>query len=182
MENVNNEFLMKAYMVEYERLKQEQTQRIGFRDNLMYANLVAITGVISIAIADKARLPVLLVLPLVNLALGWTYLVNDQKISAMGRYFRTTLSDKVKKLIGTGVDELWSWEIASQGDTRRKSRKIFQLLVDEIMFVLPGVIAIVLFWALSGGFSWLHGIAIVGSLLLVFLAVQIGIYAELRKE
>ncbi len=45
------------YLREYEKLKDEQIAQIGFRDNLIYATLVAIGGLLSFALASRARYP-----------------------------------------------------------------------------------------------------------------------------
>src|SRR5579859_57270 len=82
-------------LVEYEQIKGEQRSRIGFRDNLLYASLVAMAGVVAAALNTKGRADLLLLLPPVSALLGWTYLVNDEKISAIGRYIRTDLAPRL---------------------------------------------------------------------------------------
>jgi hypothetical protein len=175
--------LMEIYMIEYEKLKEEQIHRIGFRDNLIYANLIAITGVMSVVVGDIARIPVLLVLPIVCTTLGWTYLVNDEKISAMGRYIRTTFSDRIQKLILSDESALFGWEIANRFDRKRGGRKIIQFFVDEFVFVLPGVIAILIFWQNTANnlllLRWVAGIEM---LFVLTLGVQIFSYAEFKKR
>ena len=92
--------MLDVYLQEYSKLKDEQAQRIGFRDNLLYVTLAVFGTVLAFALGDKANLYALLVLPWVSLVLGWTYLVNDQKISAIGQYIRYTLVEKVSELTG----------------------------------------------------------------------------------
>jgi hypothetical protein len=89
--------LVNVYLHEYNKLKDEQIQRIGFRDNMIYVNLVAVGGAAAFSVSDVARLHVLLVIPWICFVLGWTYLVNDEKISAIGRYVRLTLVDSLQK-------------------------------------------------------------------------------------
>lgn len=182
MAKSKKEHLIEIYMAEFEKLKEEQIHRIGFRDNLIYATLIAITAVVSIFADDTARIPVLLVLPLVCITLGWTYLVNDGKISAMGRYIRTTLSDKIQKLIQGSEPILFGWEIANRSDRRRSGRKLLQFFIDEFVFVLPGLIAILIFWEnASNNFLLLRWIAVIELLFLLILGLQIFSYAEFRK-
>jgi hypothetical protein len=140
---------------ELKTLKDEQRDRIRARDTLVYSLIVAIA-----AVAGGTRLAgsaVPLILPPVALALGWTYLVNDQKVSAIGRYLRTDLAPRLSSL--TGVDVL-RWETAHRSDKRRRQRKTLQLAVDLTVFVLPAAVAI--------GWYWAHGPSTV--LLLVSLA------------
>jgi hypothetical protein len=167
---------------EYESLKHEQIQRLGFRDNLIYANLIAMAGILSIAATDVIKVLVLLVLPLICVVLGWTYLVNDEKISAIGRYIRYNLSDKIRQSIKNDDQSIFGWETAHRADSRRISRKITQLVVDELAFVLPGFIAIVMFWINAPGILLsLRWIAILEGILLAVLGVQIYVYADLKR-
>ena len=91
---------LEVLLAEYNCLKSEQAQRIGFRDNLLYVTLGVFGAVVSFAVSDPAHYHALLVIPWVCLILGWTYVVNDEKISSIGRHIRYTLVDKVKKHTG----------------------------------------------------------------------------------
>ena len=180
--------MLDVYIQEYGKLKDEQAQRIGFRDNLLYVTLALFGTVLAFALGDKANPYALLVLPWVSLVLGWTYLVNDQKISAIGQYIRYTLVEKVSELTGQadkGVEEVESvfgWEIAHRSDRRRKRRKIEQLIIDEIAFVMSGFVALVAFWILVPQIHWLAQVlGWIEFVLLSILGVEIIIYADLAK-
>lgn len=85
-------------LAEYQSVKDEQKARIGFGDNLLYVTLAAV-----IAAAAQAKQPsMLLALPPVCLVLGWTYLVNDEKISAIGLYVRDDLGPRLAALAAHG--------------------------------------------------------------------------------
>ncbi len=174
--------VLELYLSEYDKLKHEQTQRMGFRDNLIYANLIAITGVVSIVADDLVRIPVLLVLPIICIALGWTYLVNDEKISAIGRYIRYILIENIREAIQSKGQNIFGWEVAHRSDKRRMSRKMIQFIVDELVFVIPGFIAILIFWLNTAAnalqLRWIAGIEM---LFVLFLGIQIFSYADLKK-
>jgi len=179
----DKDLILEVFLKEYDKLKSEQTQRIGFRDNLIYVTLGVFGAVVSFAIVNSANYPALLVIPWVCLILGWTYLVNDEKISAIGKYVRLTLVEKVREKTGyTDLESLFGWEIAHRSDSRRKRRKIEQLIVDEITFVVSGIVALVAFWVavpqLAVGMRILSGIELT---LLVVLGIEIVIYADLAK-
>ncbi|MEV3875236.1 hypothetical protein [Streptomyces sp. NPDC049906] len=53
-------------LAEYDRIKEEQKARIGFRDNLLYVTLTASTAVLAIAVQSKHH-QLLLVLPVICL-------------------------------------------------------------------------------------------------------------------
>jgi hypothetical protein len=175
--------VLEIFFKEYDKLKSEQAQRIGFRDNLLYVTLVLFGTIISFAVSNPSNYYAFLVVPWVCLILGWTYLVNDEKISAIGRYVRYKLVDKVKEYTGyDDLETLFGWEIAHRDDRHRKRRKIQQLIVDEITFVVSGLIALAAFWLLVPNrpfgvtvLSWVE------LLLLIALGVETFIYADLAN-
>jgi hypothetical protein len=121
-------------LTEYKQIKSEQVARIGFRDNLIYVTLVAIAGTLTITHSAHDR-GYLLLVPAVTFILGWTYLVNDHMITAIGRYFR-------EHPALPGLD----WETDHPADRRRASRKAIQLAVDLATFCGPGMVALAAFW------------------------------------
>lgn len=179
MSKIKKEYLMDVYLAEYDKLKQEQTQRIGFRDNLIYANLIAITGITSVAISSIEAFPVLLITPLASITLGWIYLNNDYKISLIGWYIKNELNEKISQAIAVKEDLIFKWEDASAGDPKRKTRKIIQLVIDECIFVLPGFLAVIIYWYY--GEKTLRYFSLFWIPFLVVLFFQIINYAELKK-
>ncbi|MBN3906557.1 MAG: hypothetical protein HWQ35_08355 [Nostoc sp. NMS1] len=179
----NTDPILEVIFKEYDKLKSEQAQRIGFRDNLLYVTLGVFGAVVSFAVSNQSNYYALLVIPWVCIILGWTYVVNDEKISAIGKYIRLKLVDKVKEHTGyTDLETLFGWEIAHRNDKHRKRRKVQQLIVDEITFVFSGVIALLAFWFLVSQpplavtiLSWME------LLLLIVLGVEMFIYADLAK-
>jgi hypothetical protein len=180
--------MLEVYLKEYEKLKEEQTQRIGFRDNLLYVTLGVFGAIIAVAIPNKANdnqanYYALLVIPWVCVILGWTYLVNDEKITAIGRYIRLTLVEKVKEHTGnTDIESIFGWEIVHRSDNRRSRRKIEQLIIDQITFVGSGIVALIAFWLLIPNPPLAVNIlSFIELVLLVILGIEIVIYADLAK-
>jgi hypothetical protein len=176
--------ILEIYLKEYEKLKDEQTQRIGFRDNLIYVTLGVFGTVLTFAVSNKANYYALLIIPWVCLILGWTYLVNDEKITAIGRYIRLTLAEKIKENTdNVKTESILGWEIVHRSDNRRKRRKIEQLIVDQITFVISGLVALLAFWILvAKSLLLVNIIAGVELLFLIILSVEIVIYADLAKR
>lgn len=173
-----------ALLEEYRALKAEQGRRIGFRDNLLYVTLGLFGAIASVALGEPPQPSALLVIPLVCLALGWMYLVNDQKISAIGLYVRLELDDRIRALMGGAADDrpLFGWETVHRDDKRRKRRKFEQLFVDLVTFVVAGLIAIAIFCAMAQPMTIAVGIlCAIEALLLLGLGVEIVIYADLGK-
>jgi hypothetical protein len=131
-------------LAEYQSVKDEQKARIGFRDNLLYVTLAVVAAVIAAA-AQAQQTSMLLALPPVCVVLGWTYLVNDEKISAIGTYVRGELGPRLAQLAGS--DAAFGWEAFHRGDARRVSRKAVQLVVDLLAFCFVPLSALVVYWA-----------------------------------
>lgn len=94
MENISsNNFTL--LIKEYEKLRDEQHKRIEFRDHIIFLTLAFIGTVFSFALEKPDLNIALLVLPFLCKVLGWTYLANDEKISAIGNYVRTCLVPKL---------------------------------------------------------------------------------------
>jgi hypothetical protein len=175
--------ILKIWLLEYDKLKAEQSQRIGFRDNLLYVTLGLFGVIIPTAISNPSNYHALLVIPWFCLILGWTYLINDQKITAIGRYIRRTLVDQIKaKTNHPAPETLFGWEIAHRSDPRRSRRKIEQLIIDQITFVLSGLIALTVFFLLVPKATLaIYLLGGVEFILLLILGWEIIIYADLAK-
>jgi hypothetical protein len=168
------------HLAEYEKCKVEQMARIAFRDNLVYATLAAYGAIVAFAAKDNHL--ALLVLPWASIVLGWGYLVNDQKVSAIGRYIRIDLTSRISALVGTKPEDLFRWEIAHRSDPRRFERKLVQLVIDLITFVFSGFAALGAFWVLDPGSQCLFkAIVVVEALLLLGLGIEILTYADLKS-
>ncbi|ESA36630.1 integral membrane protein [Leptolyngbya sp. Heron Island J] len=179
-----NEHTLQILMEEYRVLKAEQSMRIGFRDNLLYVTLGIFGAIASFALTNANGYAALLVIPWVCLVMGWTYLINDEKITAIGRYVRYDLEKRVAALIGGAADEkyLFGWETAHRDDPRRKRRKHTQLFVDQVTFVISGLVALVAFWLLTSSISVFAVIlSAMEAVLLIVLGLRITDYADLAK-
>lgn len=62
--------ILEIFFKEYDKLKSEQAQRIGFRDNLLYVTLGVFGAVVSIAVSNPSNYYALLVVPWVCLILS----------------------------------------------------------------------------------------------------------------
>ncbi|MGI5378317.1 hypothetical protein ACQEV2_29525 [Streptomyces sp. CA-251387] len=165
-------------LAEYQSVKDEQKARIGFRDNLLYVTLAAVAAVIA-ASAQAKQASMLLALPPVCVVLGWTYLVNDEKISAIGKYVREDLGPRLAALAEpSGGFQAFGWETAHRGDARRRSRKALQTVVDLTAFCAVPLAALVLFWADGDGGGLLVALSVLEALAVAGLASQVVWYAK----
>jgi L-asparagine transporter-like permease len=62
--------ILEIFFKEYDKLKSEQAQRIGFRDNLLYVTLGLFATIISFAVSNSTNYYALLVVPWVCLILA----------------------------------------------------------------------------------------------------------------
>lgn len=171
-------------LAEYTKLKSEQVSRIGFRDNLLYVTLGVVGALCAYAMAGPQHRPALLLVPWACFVLGWTYLVNDEKISAIGRYLRDELGPGLQTGVGVPpAEQVLGWERAHRVDRRRFSRKCFQLFVDLIAFCASSAAALFAFVWLEPGLDGPRlALVCAGSALVLMLAVWIWIYADLGAE
>ncbi len=183
-ETADNKFIEIA-LHEYDKLKLEQIRRIGFRDNLLYVCFGVYGALFFYAISGDTNHPnhhhyALLVQPWVCLVLGWTYLVNDEKISAIGQYIRLTLSEKISARSG---EEVFGWETEHRDDWLRVPRKYSQLFIDEMTFCGSGWLALMGFWLLELKTPLLAMIfTVIEAVLLLVLAAWIWRYADVSKR
>jgi hypothetical protein len=134
-----------ALLAEYTQLKTEQAQRIGVRDNLMYATLASVAAVVVGTQQTAAGTALLLALPAVCVVLGWTYLSNDRMVTAIGAYVRRELAPA---LAGRGASRpAFGWEDDHGADRRRHQRKRIQLAVDLGTYCGPGLVGIAVHWS-----------------------------------
>ena len=152
-------------LAEYAAIKAEQTARIGWRDNLLYVTLVAIAGTLTVTHSAHS-FGYLLLVPAVTVILGWNYLVNDQMITAIGRYFRE------HSALSMG------WESDHPADKRRASRKAGQLAVDLATFCGSAAVALTAFWAAPEP-PLLVAASIVEAVAVAALAWQFTAYADI---
>lgn len=131
-------------LAEYDRIKEEQKSRIGFRDNLLYFTLAASTAVLAVT-AERGEAQLLLAVPVICLVLGWTYLVNDEKISAVGCYIRDCLGPRLAELSGA-ESAVFGWEAYHRDDQGRTTRKRLQTTVDLFTYVALPLISLAAYW------------------------------------
>ncbi|WP_369233182.1 hypothetical protein AB5J56_14815 [Streptomyces sp. R21] len=162
-------------LAEYQSVKDEQKARIGFRDNLLYVTLAVVAAVVAAA-AQAKQTSMLLALPPVCVVLGWTYLVNDEKISAIGAYVRGDLAPRLAELADTDV--VFRWETAHRGDTRRASRKVIQCGIDLLAFCVVPLAGLGVYWGSGQVGAGLLVLSVVEALAAVGLGVQVVSYAR----
>jgi hypothetical protein len=141
---------MKAALLEYQKLKEEQTQRIHFRDNLRYVNLVAAAVVASYASSKPDHAQAWLLIPWLCSVLGWTYVMHKAQVKRISNYIETELSPRV----GEGS---FGWDPFMRRG-HYGPRKAFEALVDQVTFVAPSAVALYFFCAghtTRGGWRWL---------------------------
>ncbi|MEV7980794.1 hypothetical protein [Streptomyces sp. NPDC086519] len=163
-------------LAEYQTIKDEQKARIGFRDNLLYVTLGVVAAVIAAA-AQAKQASMLLALPPVCVVLGWTYLVNDEKISAIGLYVRDELGPRLAQLAAAEGDfRTFGWEAYHRTDVRRRTRKTIQAVIDLTAFCAVPLAALVVFWAGGNGGGLLVGLSVLEALAVAGLGAQVLLY------
>ena len=181
--------ILQVLLQEYSALKSEQGSRIQFRDNMLYTTIGAVGAIASVGLggfnagAGTVR-HAFLIVPWLTAILGWTYVVNDEKITAIRRYIDKSLSKRIKELIGSDLKDFpFGWEHFHRRDELRGERKSIQLAIDLWTFVVSGAGALFAFLVRAlqnppAGNTLYFDIIAAGAdlLILVFLARQILAY------
>ena len=128
-------------LAEYDRLKEEQSYRLQTRDTIINFAVVATGGLAAFAINNEST--VWLALPWVSTVFGWSYLMTEEKITALGRYVRHHLAPR----LGPGT---LRWESSKKRTTTLAGpHKAAQLVVNLLLFVAPALTAVGL-WTVTG--------------------------------
>lgn len=148
---MNSQELKAFYLKEYERLKEEQKARIAFRDQMIYISLGVIGAVFSFTLENNNYSIALLILPFICIVLGWTYLVNDIKISEIGTYICGKLIPNIIKeeLSDMKNNNTDTWENYHSDTPHRYMIKIIQLMVDIVVFCCSAMLSIYVFFVLN---------------------------------
>ena len=155
---------IEPYLREYEKLKEEQVGRIRLRDNLFYANLVAV-GVLAAKAMDKPEL--WLLVPWVGCILGWTFLMNKDQVLRIKQYLAETLAPLVRDR--GDCRDAFSWEQVERGIPAR----VCQFFIEEVAFVAPGAASLIIFTHSDPPAAlqepWLFGVVVFEGALLAVL-------------
>jgi hypothetical protein len=165
---------------EYEKLKAEQLARINARDNLLYVTLASLGAVLAATLQTGVSV-LLLALPPVGVVLGWTYLMNDEKVSAIGRHIRTVLAPQLASLLAAEVP-VFSWEVGHRGDRGRRWRKGGQLAIDLLTFCAPAVVAVITYWFSRRPNSLMVSVSVIELAAIAALGWAIVTSADLVRE
>ncbi len=179
-----------VHLLEYVKLKDEQIKRIEFRDHMIHIQLVIVGGIIAWTfyhgLETRLELFPLLIIPAVSLILGWTYLINDDRISALGRYIREDLTRQLEQLVDVPGTTPLGWEYLHRTDEYRMFRRVTQFAIDVITFPGSGVVALYTFW--SYGPRWSE-VASAGKLLFILDLILVPLlfalfltFAEFKRE
>jgi hypothetical protein len=91
--------------------------------------------VIAVTTLQTAEVRLLLLVAPVCVVLGWTYFVNDNRITAIGRYIETVIVAAVAARTRSQMPVL-AWEQQHRSGRGRRSRKVWQATVDLLTFVV----------------------------------------------
>jgi hypothetical protein len=143
-DRARGEIAPELLLLEYEHLKEELRLRISTRDNLVYTTLGAFALVIAGSIQTRAAIMLALVPP-VCFVLGWTYLANDDRITAIGLHIQRTIGPQLARIGNPGF-EVFGWERLHRSDNGRNIRKTLQLTVDLGLYCVTALTALIATW------------------------------------
>lgn len=126
-------------MFDFSELKSEQIERIKQRDSFVNLSIVSVGVMVSATFSgDTIRYPILLAVPWVSIAFGWSFILNDVKISRLALYFSQVSS-------GSRDEEDWENWRARQRSTWLEN-PVIGAFVQFLTFFCPGVAAIIVYF------------------------------------
>ena len=123
---------------EYAALKMEQLERIKQPDNFLNLNVAALAVATAIATQGAENGLIWLAVPWIALILGWAYLSNDDKVSAIATHLRSTSDPN---------NAIGEWESSEKGFIPRGLRRVAESSVFMVSFIFPCPVALALFLA-----------------------------------
>ena len=170
---------LSMHLAEYEQLKLEQTHRLNVRDNLIYVMLTVFGAIISYSLSDSQHHHSLLILPWAALILGWTYLLNDQKVSEIRKYLNTVFISNIKKTCPEKKTDVFGWENFYSESKYRRLKKIFQLFVNLTVFCFSGIAGLAIYIIKVDLLSKAAiTLLMLGAVVMIILALWFIIYSE----
>ena len=183
--------LLPILQAEYQALKQEQTSRIGIRENALYTNFLAVAGIATIAFSQKpVELLVLLAIPLSSCCIYAVYLNQDITITNLRRFFAEDFPKRVIAALDLPDDEavkreftsiIASWEtIHRSTGSHRHIRKILHTVFVLLTFLGASAAALYTTYGLatSGGYM-LRGFWMLDCCLVITMVIALIITADI---
>jgi hypothetical protein len=134
-------------------LKAEQLERIKQRDSFLNLNIVAVGVVTAIAVQGQRQAGAWLVIPWITVILGWAYLANDDKVTAIARH----LADSLDPRSAAG-----SWETGAKGLLPPPVRRLADSVVFLFSFIIPTPVAVAMYvTGRSGMRTWFPQVVVI---------------------
>ena len=125
--------------------------------------------------------------------MGWNYVVNDEKISSISMYLEEYLAVQIQDEISASLlspqqhlnSVFLGWEFFRKDKNveRRKRRKIEQLVVDEMVFFIPGLTPLVAVLKLIPSLLIpVYALRFIELSIILVLGIEIIIYSGLGKN
>jgi hypothetical protein len=149
--------IVEIYIKEFEKLKDEQINRIAYRENLFYLTLAVIGGGATIAYTkQEIASTFLLLLPLAIFVAGISYIACDRRIMEIGLYIQRELAPRIAHQANMDLKDVFNWETYIRQDpTRRDIRKRLQFWASFLLYTGSAVGAILAYASRKNGLGHL---------------------------
>ena len=127
---------MNANTDEITVLRSEQVERIKQRDSFVNLAIVSIGVMVSAAFTGSPpHAEILLAIPWVTLAFGWSFILNDVKVARLGSYFEASETNRA------------GWESWRRRVGRSWLEQPFVgALVQTLVFLVPGIVSLIVYF------------------------------------
>lgn len=184
-----------CYLLEFEKLKDEQIGRLTYRDTLFYFTMTIIGGALAIACSDKDlhAFEILLVVPYCIFIAGVAHITCDRRIEDIGIYIRDELRPAIAE--SSDPEKVFAWERFFRHASFQAGRKMLQFVANEMLYALSGGAALFYFLLRKAQSANAHAIASpfkleewemwmwwAGAALMAFMAVLIGVFTFIKMK
>jgi|GEM_PF-2494269 hypothetical protein len=135
-----------VHLKEFEKLKDEQIDRLSYRDNLFYLTLVIIGGGIAAAYSNRDALLILLLLPVAIFVAGISHITCDRRIQDIGLYIKEHLSKNITHSADEPGNNIFGWESYFRDTLWHRTRKKLQLVANLLLYFFSGLGLIGIYW------------------------------------
>jgi len=127
-------------LVEFEKLKDEQINRIRFRDGLFYFTMATIGGALTLACSEHNHYTpeVLLAVPFALFIAGVAQISCERRVDDIGIYIRDVLSIAVAEDERLGCSGVFEWEQYLRVAPLSLIRKLLRIVANTLLYVGSG--------------------------------------------
>jgi hypothetical protein len=166
-------------LLEYEKVKDEQRERISIRERLFYTALLVVGAIFSALLTMSGIDVGYLALTPVLFIISNSYYYNDEIVTQMNNYVQESLRPRLAAATGLKPDDLFQWENYTRG-SKRVRRRLYQFVANLALYPGASAASLMFFVSRRAELSEAERLGVlICSLITALMLVQVLYYADL---